>query len=183
MKGEVKVVNTKTTIEIKGMDLFLNILSKARGKIIAVDIDNTLANVNRELIRLGYSIKKYPAKLPRGFWETKDGIRLLQNARPIPETVALINLFRDAGAEVIYGTARSPIMRDITESWLISNGLEGEVFYVHNKTLIEADIYVEDSPQEIKRILKLGAKVIVPEWPYNRAFHKNVINYRIGRGF
>ena len=68
------MVNTKTTIEIKGMDLFLNILSKARGKIIAVDIDNTLANVNRELIRLGYSIKKYPAKLPEGSGRQKTAL-------------------------------------------------------------------------------------------------------------
>jgi uncharacterized HAD superfamily protein len=173
----------KTTLELKNFNLFLSLLSKTKGKIVCVDIDNTLANINFLLKKLGYSIKKYPAKLPAGFWETHTGIKLLQEAQPIPETIAVINLFRDAGAEVVFATARGPELARITEEWLTAHRLEGEVFYVHSKTLVEADVYVEDSPQEIRRILKLGSKVLVPEWPYNRISHRNIINYRIGRGF
>lgn len=174
---------TKTMLELRNFELFLKLLSKAKGRIVCVDMDNTLADINSGLKKLGYNTKKYPAKLPAGFWNTHVGFKLLQEAQPIPETIAVINLLRDAGAEVVFATARNPELARITEEWLTAHRLEGEVFYVHSKTLVEADVYVEDSPQEIRRILKLGSKVLVPEWPYNRIIHRNIISYRIGRGF
>lgn len=173
----------QTTLELKNFGVFLDILSTAKGKIVCIDLDNTLVNVNDQLKAQGYSIRRYPAKLPHNFWKTQTGIKILRDAQPIPETIALINLFRGAGAEIIFGTARDIEHREITEKWLARHCLEGEVYYVPNKAILEADIYVDDSPQEIERLVRIGAKVIVPEWPYNRQItDRNIISYR-RRGF
>jgi 5'(3')-deoxyribonucleotidase len=168
-------------IRKKDVQRLFKVITGIAKKIVCVDIDNTLANVNLEIEKLGFSINRYPAKIKENFWVAHDGLSILKNAQPIQETLSLVRLLERMEAEVVFATARSPELADVTEHWLIRHQLTGPVFYVHNKILVEADVYIEDSPLEIERLLDMDRIVLIPEWPYNRKVaHKNSISYKVG---
>lgn len=160
---------------------YMRVMSGISGKIVCVDIDNTIANTNEELARMGYNTNRYPAKEINGeFWFSRDGLAALVKAKPIRETLSIIKLMEKMKAEVVFATARHIALAHTTENWLAQYQLSKPVFYVHNKLLVEADVYIEDSPAEIEGLIKVGKTVLVPEWPYNAGIrHKNIIHYWI----
>jgi hypothetical protein len=160
----------------------VHLLRSTAGKIVCIDIDNTLANTNAELKRMGYCTDKYPnKKLNEDFWFGYDGQSAMVKAKPITETLSLAEYISAMQAEVVLATTRHPALAKITEDWLTRYRLVYPVFYVHNKLLIEADVYIEDNPAEIKTLLRADRPVFIPEWPYNAGIrHKNVIHYTIG---
>jgi hypothetical protein len=172
----------KITVREEELNSAVHLLRSTAGKIVCVDIDNTLANINAELKKMGYRIDRYPNKeLNRDFWFGYDGQSAMIKAKPITETLALTEYISAMQAEVVLATARHPALAKMTEDWLARYGLVYPVFYVHNKLLVEADVYIEDNPAEIKALLKADRSVFVPEWPYNAGIrHKNIIHYTIG---
>jgi uncharacterized HAD superfamily protein len=173
-------------IKVRQTDIsrYLSVMSNIRRKIVCVDIDNTIANTNTELERMGHDVKKYPnPKLGEDFWFSREGLTVLTKAEPIRETMSVVRLMDKLGAEIIFATARHIALARITEEWLARYRLAKPVFYVHSKLLAEADVYIEDSPAEIRRLLQAGLTVLVPEWPYNNSFDSsNLIHYMITGG-
>lgn len=94
------------------------------------------------------------------------GAQVYENARE-----AISNL-RSAGAYVKIITTRfcSPAFDEKahvvaeTARFLLNNGVEYDEFMVSNtKDQIHADVYVDDSPSNVEKFVKAGAKVIVPD--------------------
>ncbi|WP_028991443.1 5' nucleotidase, NT5C type [Thermoanaerobacter thermocopriae] len=168
---------------VKDLDKFIKLLYTMEGKIIAVDIDNTLANVNSELEKRGYSTNVYPhPELTEKFWETLEGITTLYNAKPIFSTIKTVNTFINFGAEVVIVTSRNIKLKKLTEDWIkryFKN--EPEIYFTKEKHQLDADVYFEDDPAQIKTLITINKTVIIPEWPYNQGFKDidNTIYYKI----
>jgi hypothetical protein len=171
-------------IKVRQTDIgrYLSVISNIRHKIVCVDIDNTIANTNKELARMGHDVRSYPnPKLGEDFWFSREGLTVLTKAEPIRETISVIRLMDKLGAEIVFATARHIALARITEEWLSKYRLTKPVFYVHNKLSMEADVYIEDSPAEISCLLKAGLTVLAPEWSYNNNFSgSNLVYYAIG---
>ncbi|ERM91244.1 hypothetical protein O163_11470 [Caldanaerobacter subterraneus subsp. yonseiensis KB-1] len=168
---------------IKDLDKFMKLLYTMDKKIVAVDIDNTLVNVNGELEKRGYDINIYPhPDLTEKFWESLEGIKILYNAKPIISTIKTVNTFINFGAEVVIVTSRNIKLKKLTEDW-IKRYHEGEpkIYFTKEKHQLDADIYVEDDPAQITKLITLGKTVVIPEWPYNQQFKdiNNTIYYKI----
>lgn len=144
--------------------------------MLFVDIDNTLANTNAELINLGIDISVYPSSIPASFWG--DGF-LFQKAKPIPTTIQLVK-YLSQYFPLVYITARDTKYGMITLKWLseqkmlpfgvlvFSNGKpKGEIIKGFDCSVIHL---IEDSPEEIESVLSLKRKthLYIPDWPYNR---------------
>jgi len=169
--------------KIKELDKFLKILSTITGKIIAFDIDNTLINVNKELQRLGYDISSYPnPALTEDFWVHEEGINILFSADLIPTTTKFVATFSMLNAEIVFVTSRSPRLKTFTENWVKKYFPGFEVYFTKEKYQLDADIYVEDDPRQIQKLISLNKTILVPEWPYNQNLFKglkNVIYYKV----
>ena len=168
--------------KIKELHKFLKLLQKIDGKIIAVDIDNTLVNVNENLEKWGYDITVYPnPQLSENFWISVKGFEILFSSRFIPITISFIKSFTELGAEVVFVTSRSRELEKYTKDWAEKHLPGFEVYFTKEKHLIDADIYVEDDPYQIQKLISLNKTVLVPEWPYNQLFKtsENVIYYKI----
>ncbi|HHY79084.1 MAG TPA: hypothetical protein GX516_01745 [Thermoanaerobacter sp.] len=159
--------------KVKELNKFLRMLYTIPGKIVAVDIDNSLINVNKELERLGYDINLYPnPELTEDFWTSREGVDILLNAELISITVNFAASFIKLGAEVVFVTSRSEELKLLTEEWLQKYFPGFEVYFTKEKHLLDADIYLEDDPQQIQKIISLNKTVLIPEWPYNRDLFK-----------
>jgi hypothetical protein len=171
-------------IKVRQTDIgrYLSVISNIRHKIVCVDIDNTIANTNKELSRMGHDVKRYPnPKLGEDFWFSREGLTAMTKAEPIRETISVVRLMDKLGAEIVFATARHIALARITEEWLAKHQLAKPVFYVHNKLSMEADVYIEDSPAEISQLLEAGLTVLAPEWPYNNNLDSSsLVYYAIG---
>jgi len=138
-------------------------------KLVCVDIDNTLANVNNELKKLGYDINIYPNPfIDNDFWLNFEGQMLLFNAELIKTTLAILNtLYHNFDVEIFFATSRPLDLIDITYAWLIKNNIMADVYFTKNKPQLDADIYIEDEPTTIEKLINLQKTVLVPKWPYN----------------
>ncbi|MDI3519238.1 MAG: hypothetical protein PWQ34_1385 [Caldanaerobacter sp.] len=169
--------------KVKDLPKFLNLLYNAEGKIVAFDIDNTLINVNKRLEEIGYNTVLYPnPKLTENFWTTVEGTNILLGAEPILSSLKLLITFLNLGAEVVFATSRSMELKSLTERWVEKYFPGFEVYFTKEKHLLKADIYLEDDPQQIQKLLSLNKTVLIPEWPYNLGLFetfKNAIYYSI----
>jgi antitoxin component YwqK of YwqJK toxin-antitoxin module len=160
---------------IKNAKKFTNLLerlameAKSKTKLVCVDIDNTLANVNAELEKLGYDISIYPNPyIDKNFWLNFEGQMLLLNAEIIKTTLAIISsIYTNFNIEIFFATTRPLDLIDITYAWLIKNNILSEVYFTQNKLQLDADIYIEDDPAVIETLLKNNKTVLVPRWEYN----------------
>lgn len=178
-KGDVKNAKKFTNLLEK-----LAVETKAKTRLVCVDIDNTLANVNKELNKLGYDINIYPNPfIDKKFWLNFEGQMLLFNAELITTTLAIINsIYTNFNTEIFFATARPLELMDITYAWLIKNNILGEVYFTENKLQIDADIYLEDDPFIIEKLLENQKTVLIPKWSYNRHIeHTSAIHYDISR--
>ncbi|MGH2331798.1 hypothetical protein [Thermoanaerobacter mathranii] len=173
---------------IKNAKKFTNLLerlameAKSKTKLVCVDIDNTLANVNAELKKLGYDISIYPNPyIDKNFWLNFEGQMLLFNAEIIKTTSAIINsIYNNFDVEIFFATARPLELIDITYAWLIKNNILSEIYFTQNKVQLDADIYIEDDPVTIETLLKNGKTVLIPRWKYNSHIeHPLAIHYSI----
>lgn len=152
-------------------------------KRACVDIDNTLLDVNT-LVKEKYHIddveKIYPhPRLDEKFFTSSEGIRVLSSARPIPGTLRILGKLLSIGTEIVFATSRPPQLKDITVWQLKKLGLRGRLVFTKDKRRIEADIYVEDDPQQILKLLNAGKHVLSPAWDYNSGYkHPKHVRYR-----
>ncbi|MBT1280266.1 HAD family acid phosphatase [Thermoanaerobacter sp. CM-CNRG TB177] len=154
--------------KVKDLPKFLNLLYSVEGKIIAFDIDNTLINVNKRLEEMGYNTVLYPnPELTEDFWTTVEGTSILLGAEPIPGSLKLLTTFINLGAEVVFVTSRNRELKFLTEKWAEKYFPGIEVYFTKEKHRLDADIYVEDDPVQIKQILNTNKLVLIPKWPYN----------------
>jgi hypothetical protein len=160
------------------------ILTLSKGKIVCVDIDNVVADVNAQLALKGYDISVYPnPELTYDFWRTYEGLDILYKARKIQSTCEILQALDNAGAEIYFATGRDFALKELTESWLQNNGIWNgdEVYFSTSKHFLDADIYIEDDPFQIARIISTQKPVIIPEWEYNKDFadFSNVYYYKL----
>ena len=95
---------------------------------IAVDVDNTVANTNLELVRrFGLPLKKYPAtQIPPEFFLSNEGMRLFQKTEPFPGAAEALNLFSELGYRIAYISSRPGDALFITVRWLQKHGFPAD---------------------------------------------------------
>lgn len=171
--------------KVKYARKFTSLLETVQGKIVICDIDNTVADVNGVLRRLGYDVSVYPnPKLNDDFWLSFEGIEVLMSAEPFVSTLQMLVTLQNAGAEVYLATSRSRYLMPATYIWLAKNGVKTDtVYFTPDKLSLEGDIYIEDDPAQIKRLLSAGKTVLIPEQPYNqRIRHRKAIYFTPRKG-
>lgn len=167
--------------KVKDAMKFSKVLTQVKRKLICVDIDNTIANTNKELEKLGYDTSIYPnPKLNEDFWHSYDGLNCLINAEPIIKTIKITDNLHELGAEIFIATSRNRELANLTYSWLIKNRIVANVYFTSNKLQLDADIYFEDDPAVINQLLSRNKTVIIPAWEYNTGYeHENAIYFNI----
>ena len=152
-------------------------------KVFFVDICNTLANVNEQLNLLGFQTDVYPAPIPAEVFTEE----LFRQAKPIQTVVNLVKRLVDRGNSLVYLTARSESVREVTLEWLRANAIPaGPVIHTNGRLkgeialeLVHVDWIagaVEDSPQEIEGYVEAipGIRLLVPEWTHNEGITKGI---------
>ncbi|WP_028987559.1 hypothetical protein [Thermicanus aegyptius] len=144
-------------------------------KILLVDLDNTLADTNGQLKKMGIDTGSYPAPVPEEVWN--DG-RIFLNAEPILPVVSFVLAMYGFRNDIIYLTARPEHTRWATEIWLYKHGLpDAPILHTEGKPKGEVvrgltGVWgaIEDSPHEITslRSVKRNLEIFIPDWPYNR---------------
>lgn len=145
---------------------------------VAVDICNTIANVNLELLRCFKTItfEKYPfPEVSRDFFVTGEGLRIFRKAEAFPEAANVLNELSGRGYQIVYVTSRSRRAEFITKRWLeIHRFPKGPVFFVSQDKKAdfaarkEIALFFEDDPYTAAAMLAAGIKVLLKDWPYNR---------------
>ncbi|OAT83486.1 LNS2 domain-containing protein [Desulfotomaculum copahuensis] len=150
---------------------------------IAVDIDNTVANTNLELVRrFGIPLNKYPApQIPPKFFTSDEGMRLFQRSEPFPGAADALRLFSDLGYRVAYISSRPGNTMFLTVRWLKSHGFpveqardqvscgldQNRKLEMITKELAAVAVF-EDDPRMARYALVYGLTVWLKDWPYNR---------------
>lgn len=144
---------------------------------IGVDICNTIANVNAEILRrYDVSLEVYPfPELPPGFFSTPEGLTLLARAKPLPGAATVLEDYALHGHEIIYITSRPSIAANITQEWLTAHGFpRGSIVFLPRgyKKVLAAHygigLFFEDDPIEASGLQEAVGQVYMPAWPYNR---------------
>ncbi|RKO65731.1 hypothetical protein D7024_01270 [Desulfofundulus salinus] len=146
---------------------------------IAVDVDNTVANTNLELVRrFGVSLKKYPApEVPPGFFCTEEGLRLLQRAEPFPRAAETLKTLAELGYRIAYVSSRPGDALFLTVRWLQKHGFPADQVLcgldrqgkaeVATKELQAVAVF-EDDPVLAAVLLAHVPALWLKDWPYNR---------------
>ncbi len=144
-------------------------------KIIAVDICNTLADVEKELkVRLGRKpdLTQYfhpgLAGKPNYF---KEHLDIFLNARPLDDSVKVLRELSNKNV-IVYITARPKVAEFVTRLWLRKNNYpSGKLFFSKNKSTLakqlNVDIAIDDAPSEIDSYIKNGFVTLTVKQPYN----------------
>lgn len=172
--------------KITDISKYLNLLKNIKGKIVACDLDNTLVNTNFELKKYGFDITHYPIEeLDDKFWLSAFGNEIMYNAEPIKTILKCLFSMQEAGGEIIFCTQRSEALENLTYSWFRRNHLfTNMIRFVNTKKAVNADIFIEDNPKEIKELLSINKIVIVPTWEYNKDIsHGSLIRLNINNNF
>lgn len=156
-------------------------------KTVIVDIDNCIANINRELKKLGYWTDLYPSPIPTDIFI--DG-SLFSNALPMVSVIKKIEEMVK-GNSTTFLTARSDSenIKNITTKWIkehthfdfpilfrggISKGYVMELEILDKVSLKGEIVIFEDSSHEtmsylnMKKKYDLNMTIYVPEWEYNK---------------
>lgn len=138
--------------------------------IFAVDICNTIADVNTQIAKI---IGKWPSHMykhpaiTKEFFENHPEVFI--KAMPYPGAAETLKLIK---SDIIYLSSRPDWAWDITKDWLQKNDFpEGLLILTHNKVLmakkIGVIIAIEDNPEDIILYQKEGINVLVKAQPYN----------------
>lgn len=157
-------------------------------RIILVDVDNCIANVNSELQKKGYRTDVYPSPIPPNVFECGS---IFRDAKPITNVINHIENIKVKGRDlIVFITARpnKSHIRKITREWIIkhtpfepftlyTNGVyKGKVIKKLYTTSIMRDydwVVIDDAPHEImsyvslKKEANINMDIYIPEWSYN----------------
>lgn len=153
--------------------------------VTVVDICNTLADINSLLAKAGFDVESYPSSnLPPGFFKTPEGLKMLAEAEPVPDSVYALNVFARLGP-VIYLTSRPLEAKLVTNQWLRKHGFpHGRVIFIQHKISIlrrfhGSVLYADDDPAAALLAAEIGHQVHLIDWPYNRHIdHPNICRVR-----
>lgn len=147
-----------------------------RKKVFFVDICNTIANVNEQLNLRGFQTDVYPSPIPAEAFTDE----LFRQAKPIWTVINLVKRLVDQGYSLVYLTARSENIREVTLEWLKAYDLPvGPLIHTNGRLkgeivmeLVPVDWIagaIEDSPHEIVGYVEAipGIRLLVPEWTHN----------------
>lgn len=145
--------------------------------MVVSDIDNTLADINEYLYRI-FDVPRntYPAPIPKGFWSSKTGLTVFQEAAPIPWAAECLRGLAERLGGLAYVTCRPPAAEFVTRRWLKLHSFpDGPVFFcadaqekLSTAQSLGAALVLEDDPVAAKLYAKAGMAVLLPDWPYNR---------------
>ncbi|CEP67143.1 5'(3')-deoxyribonucleotidase [Moorella glycerini] len=144
---------------------------------LGVDICNTIANVNAEILRrYDVSLEVYPfPELPPDFFSTTEGLTLLARAKPLPGAVEVLGILSRLGHEIVYMTSRPILAIDLTREWLAAHGFpRGSIVFLPRgyKKVFAAHygigLFFEDDPIEAAELQEAVGQVYMPAWPYNK---------------
>lgn len=145
---------------------------------IAVDICNTLADINGQLERKiqGYRNDVYPFPLPENYFTSPIGLCVFRDAKPFPETAGILRSMSRVFGGITYVTSRPQEAEFVTRRWLTKNGFpEGEIVFCQGEeklsvySRLKPFLIIEDDPQTLEAAIttNLNIPIIVPQWPYN----------------
>lgn len=151
-----------------------------KGKIIGVDICNTIADVMGELNkRFGNSptpnVYFHPglSGIPTFF---EDNLDVFLDAKVIESSNIVLRELAKAN-KIVYITARPEKAYFVTKLWLKRNGFpKGEIYFTKEKpkiaNMLKVDVVFEDAPHEIDNYLQYSKdiEVMVKRQPYNLEF-------------
>ena len=101
-------------------------------KIIVFDIDGTVADVTHR--------RQFVASKPKNWAEWNAGM----SRDPVHEDIKRIyEVFRAAGARIIFCSGRGDETREVTEKWLADNGFEFEALFMRRKRDYRQDSIVK----------------------------------------
>ncbi len=147
--------------------------------LVGVDICNTIANVNYELLKRFHklSLTQYPAtEVPKDFFTSVEGLKLFQKTRPFLRANEVLQEMVINGYQIIYITSRPKIAQFITQRWLKLNWFPtGRVEFVPStqKAAMARDAgmvaFFEDDPLVLTDLIQKGVpNVFIKSAPYNR---------------
>lgn len=153
--------------------------------VTLADICNTLADVNSLLAEAGFDVGHYPSSnLPPGFFKTPEGLKVLAEAKPVPDSVHILNVFARLGP-VIYVTSRPRETKMATLQWLKKHGYpSGKIIFTQDKISVlrrfcGSVLYADDDPAAALLAAEMGHVVHMIDWPYNRHIeHPNISRVR-----
>lgn len=143
---------------------------------IAVDICNTLADINGQLVKKipGYCNSTYPFPIPDGYFTSPDGLRVFSDAEPFLGTEKLLSSLAELFGGLVYVTTRPPEAEFVTRRWLAKHGYpESKIVFCkwEEKTAVYSSLaphlIIEDDPRVLETVKALNTLVMVPQWPYN----------------
>lgn len=145
-------------------------------KIIAVDICNTLADINSEIQKVYGaspvpSVYHHPKVNPEFF---RNNLWIFEKANPFTGAAEQLTEISKT-YKIIYITARPKAAQEVTIEWLQKNNFpKGIVFFTTKKAILAKSLGVmaaiEDAPNEIEGYISKGIPVIVKKQPYNTAY-------------
>ena len=141
--------------------------------LIAVDICNTLADVNEVLEKaIGHNpipSSYYHPNLPDNYF--KENLWVFAHANPIEYSKEVLYKLSQKN-KIIYITARPIEAKAITIDWMNRFGYPGgKIIFERNKAAIAkeigVDLAIDDAPHEIESYIRAGIGVLVKQQPYN----------------
>lgn len=144
--------------------------------LIGVDICNTIANINYELLqKFNISPKQYPApEVPRDFFTSPEGLKLFMNARPYYSAQKVLLKIITGGYRIVYMTSRPKVAEFVTRRWLKLNGFPlGNVEFIPSseKAAMAQDsgmvAFFDDDPVVIQDLIQKKITTFVKVTPYN----------------
>ncbi|MBE5965342.1 MAG: hypothetical protein E7252_10580 [Lachnospira sp.] len=135
---------------------------------VAVDICNTLADINKILKSLGYDTESYGG-VPNDFFE--NNLWVFSEAEPIKYSKECLCKLAES-CDIVYLTARPKVAESVTREWLLKNGFPyGELVFSANKAKDfkenQCIFAIDDAPFEVENYRKSDCLVMVPKQPYN----------------
>lgn len=138
---------------------------------IAIDICNTIADVNAAVERLtGIKPDVYPAPGLNQDWFTWH-LEVFSMAPPIPYSRAAL-LFLAQIYDIVYVTARPEEASQITKEWLCTYGYpQGLVIHTNDKPFVfrafDMQFAIDEAPAEIRRYHDAGIPYLTRATDYN----------------
>ncbi len=158
--------------------------------LVGVDLCNTLANINYELLQQfkKISLNQYPApEVPGDFFTTPAGLKVFWKARPFYRAREVLFQMTELGYRIVYLTSRPKQAQFVTRRWLeVHRFPAGPVEFVPSceKATVARDAgmvaFFDDDPTVISSMLeKQIPHVFIKAAPYNALFsdHSGVLRF------
>lgn len=148
-----------------------------KSRTILVDIDGCLADpvaLLREEYRLpvpkSYDFSDWGEVREEALKRLQDPDFLLE-APCVPGSREFLQTLAEEGWTLAYATSRPEEAKTATLLWLARHGYPGGILLLAQAKeeiarALRASWALEDSPAQVARLLAVGVRVLVPDWPY-----------------